>query len=263
MTQAIQNTEHVNPDTLSAFIDGELRPGEQQTIEQHLAGCHTCTLRVLSATRLKAATARAGNRFAPTPEGFARLVTQLQWQSDRQPANRIARVTAIRPMAWAALAAAFLLTISLFGWRQMHQTNTIAAELLDQHLAALSSGATPQVISTDRHTVKPWFQGRVPFSFNIPDAAALPPDTALKGADLTYLNGQPAALLFFSIHKHEVSVFLTQRATGLSIASLPSTRSGFALRSATTPDLRIIAVSDVNPADLDLLVATLSQAQSQ
>ena len=157
--------------------------------------------------------------------------------------------------------AALLLTVSLLGWRQSHQTNTLATELLDQHLATLASGATPQVISTDRHTVKPWFQGRLPFSFNLPDPAALPPDTTLKGADLTYINGQPAALLLFTIHKHEVSIFLTQRTGGPILTSLPSTRSGFSIHSATTHDLRIVAVSDVNPADLDTLVAALVRAQ--
>jgi anti-sigma factor RsiW len=261
--------EHLDPDQLSAYIDGELSPSEQQRIEQHLATCHVCTLRVLSATKLKAAISHAGRRFAPPPEALARLTAKLhsasQPESDSQPrpSARIysMRPASIRPAAWAALAAVILLAISLLGWRQLHQTNTLAAELLDQHLATLSSAATPQVISTDRHTVKPWFQGRLPFSFNLPDAAALPPDTTLKGADLTYLNGQPAALLLFTIHKHEVSVFLTQKSTSPALATLPNTRAGFTLRTATTPDLRIIAVSDVNPSDLNNLVASLVQAQ--
>ena len=161
MTQAI---EHLNPDTLSAFIDGELPDGEQEAIQQHLAGCHACALRVLSATELKAATARAGRRFAPPPETLARLTAQLH----REPRGTV-RIHSIRRVAWASLAAAMLLAVSLIGWRQLHETNTLAAELLDQHLATLSSAATPQVISTDRHTVKPWFQGRLPFSFNLPD----------------------------------------------------------------------------------------------
>ena len=224
---------------------------------------------MLSATKLKAATARAGQRFTPPPEVLARLAAQLHSESEPQsqprpkPTARIysMRTASIRPAAWAALAAAILLAISLLGWRQLHQTNTLAAELLDQHLATLSSAATPQVISTDRHTVKPWFQGRLPFSFNLPDATALPPDTTLKGADLTYLNGQPAALLLFTIHKHEVSFFLTQRSSSPTLTALPSTLAGFNLRTATTPDLRIIAVSDVNPADLDNLMAALVQAQ--
>jgi len=270
-----QSTEHLDPDQLNAYIDGELPPAEQQRIEQHLTTCHACTLRVLAATKLKAATARAGQRFTAPPEALARLTAQLhsQSQSQSQPQpepKKTGRIYSIRPAtihpaAWAALAAAIVLAVSLLTWRQFHQTNTLAAELLDQHLATLSSAATPQVISTDRHTVKPWFQGRLPFSFNLPDAAALPPDTTLKGADLTYLNGQPAALLLFTIHKHEVSIFLTQRSTSPTsptLIALPTTRAGFTLHTATTPDLRIIAVSDVNPSDLDHLVASLVQAQS-
>ena len=253
----IQAIEHLNPETLSAFIDGELPDGEQAAIQQHLAGCHACALAVLSATELKVATARAGRRFAPPPETLARLTAHLH----REPRGS-ARIHSMRRAAWASLAAAMLLAVSLIGWRQLHETNTLAAELLDQHLATLSSAATPQVISTDRHTVKPWFQGRLPFSFNLPDARTLPPDTTLKGADLAYLKGQPAALLLFTIHKHQVSVFLTQRSGDPNLVSLPGVRSGFTIHSAATHDLQIVAVSDVNPADLDALVATLLQAQS-
>jgi anti-sigma factor RsiW len=251
----IQTIEHLNPDVLSAFIDGELSAGEQETIEQHLSGCHGCGLRVLSATRLKTATARAGRRFVPPPEALTRLTAQLHRESRR-------RIYSIRRTAWASLAAAMVLAVSVIGWRQLHETNNVAAELLDQHLATLSSAATPQVISTDRHTVKPWFQGRLPFSFNLPEPQALPSETALKGADLTYLKGQPVALLLFTIHKHEVSVFFTQRFGGPNLAALPSTRSGFTIHSATTHDLQIVAVSDVNPAELDALVATLVRVQA-
>ena len=258
MTQHIDSVDHLDPDTISAFIDGELLPCVQQEARQHLNGCHSCALRVLSVTQLKAATARAGHRFSPTPETLVRLATQLHSQSQ---AKRKARIYSIRPAAWAALAAAVLLVMSFVGWREIHQTNTLTAELLDQHLATLDSGATPQVISADRHTVKPWFQGRLPFSFNLPDAVTLPLDTTLKGADLTYFNGQPAALLLFTIHKHQVSIFLTQRANG-PVTALPSTRAGFTIQSATTRELCILAVSDVNPAELGLLVASLARAQT-
>jgi anti-sigma factor RsiW len=269
-------TNHLGPDQINAFIDGELSPAEQQEIEQHLTICHACTLRVLSATQLKAATARSGQRFVPLPDALARVTDQFharqakpeqrpqthQQPQDETKAARIYFMPSLRPAAWAVLAAAILLTISFLGWRQFHQTNALAAELLDQHLFTLSNAATPQVISTDRHTVKPWFQGRLPFSFNLPDATALPPDTTLKGADLTYLNGQPAALLLFTIHKHEVSFFLTQRSTRPALTGVPSTIAGFNLLTATTPDLRIIAVSDVNPADLDNFMAALVKAQA-
>jgi anti-sigma factor RsiW len=188
---------------------------------------------------------------------------QLRPQAEKKVARDDSIQTAgwsMRVVWWGALAACLLIAISLIGWRQTRQANALSAELLDQHLATLSSGATPEVISTDRHTVKPWFQGKLPFSFNLPDV--LPADMTLKGGDFTFLDGQPAALLLFTIHKHEVSVFLTQRAGGPVAVRLPGVRSGFSIRSATTDDLRIVAVSDVNPADLDLLVAALVQAQA-
>jgi anti-sigma factor RsiW len=256
MTQTTQAAGHLDPQQVDAFVDGELSTSEAREVQHHLADCHPCALRVLSATQLKAATARAGQRFAAPPEALTRLAAQLRPQAEK----KVARVYPLRVVWWGALAACLLIAVSLIGWRQTRQANALSAELLDQHLATLSSGATPEVISTDRHTVKPWFQGKLPFSFNLPDV--LPVDTTLKGGDFTFLDGQPAALLLFTIHKHEVSVFLSQR-TGIPIAPVPSgVRSGFTIHSAMTDDLRIVAVSDVSPADLDLLVAALAQAQA-
>ena len=96
MTQAI---EHLTSDTLSAFVDGELPGGEPAAIQQHLAGCQACTLRALSATELKAATARAGRRFAPAPEALTRLTAQLR----REPLGS-ARDHSIRRAPWVNLA---------------------------------------------------------------------------------------------------------------------------------------------------------------
>jgi anti-sigma factor RsiW len=260
MTTTSQAAGHLSPDQLNAFVDRELSSGEMEQIEQHLMDCHPCALRVLSATQLKTATARAAQSVAAPPEALTRLTAQLNAQFHQRPPRKTMRASWTRPMQWAAVAASFLFVISLVGLRQARQAGAVSAELLDQHLAALSSGALPEVISTDRHTVKPWFQGKLPFSFNLPEA--LPADTTLKGGDLTYVNAQPAAMLLFTIRKHEVSVFLTQRSNRLAVPGLSATRSGFAIRYAITPELRIAAVSDVSSADLDRLVAALAQAQS-
>lgn len=249
--------EHFNSETISAYIDGELQADEQQGVRQHLGDCHSCALRVLSAMQLRSVTARAGQRFAPSPEALARLTVHLHGAPKKS-----ARLYSIRRVAWVGLVAAIVLAFSMLSWRQLHQTNALAAELLDQHLFTLASGASPQVISTDRHTVKPWFQGRLNFSFDLPEATALPPDTFLKGADLAFVHGQPAALLLFTIHKHEVSIFLMQRASAPLLAALPGRRSGFNIESDTTRDLCILAVSDVNPLELDQLLKSLARAQS-
>lgn len=265
-----QTTQHPTPERLSAFVDGELPTSEASEIQEHLGLCHPCSLHVLSTTRLKAATARTAQRFAPPPETLARLAAQLRPAAGHalpdalppgpQTAKTPARLFGFHSVRWVAMAAALLLVASLFGWHEVHRENALSAELLDQHLATLSDGAAPEVLSSDRHTVKPWFQGRLPFSFNLP--AALPADTTLKGADLTYLNGRPAALLLFAIQKHEVSIFLTQRTAGPAIGLPSATRSGFTFRHASTPGLEIDAVSDVNPAQLDLLISAVVNAQS-
>lgn len=265
MTQPTQDRNHLQPNELNAFIDGERSAADTRNIQEHLETCHRCALRVVTATQLKAATARAGARFAASPEALVRLTAQLRPEERQQPkeTNPVIplRPASFRPIAaWSALAAAILLTVSLIGWREIRQSHALTAELLDQHLAVLSSSAAPQVISSDRHTVKPWFQGRLPFSFNLPEPDTLPPDTTLRGADLVYLEGHPAALLIFNIHKHEVSVFVTQRTGSFFITPL-STRSGFTVRSTIAADLRLTGVSDVNPTELDALIRSLAKVQ--
>jgi anti-sigma factor RsiW len=206
--------------------------------------------------QLKAATARGAHCFAPTPEMVARFTARLRAEPDP-----VARIHSVRPVAWGALGAAVVLAVSRLGWKQFRHANTLAAELLDQHLAVLSVDAAPQVISSDRHTVKPWFQGRLPFSFNLSETGALPPDTTLKGANLAYFDGQPAALLIFTIHKHQVSVLLSQQPTDLALSEIPNARAGFTIHSITASHLHINAVSDVNPAELDPLIAALARVQ--
>ena len=222
--------------------------------------CHACSLRVLSALELKRATAQAGKRFTASPAVLARLTAQAQGK-----ATKPARLYTMPSAAWAALAACLVLTIGVAVWGARRAPETISAELLDQHLQALSSAALPQVLSTDRHTVKPWFQGKLPFSFNLPEPANLPPETTLRGANLAYVHGQPAALLFFTMRKHQVSVFLMQRdgkPAALAGSSPVVTRSGFNVESHDVGYLTVIAVSDVNLNDLHTLLSTLVQVQA-
>ena len=92
-------------------------------------------------------------------------------------------------------------------------------------MATLGSANPVDVISTDRHTVKPWFQGKLPFSFNLPDN--LLSGTTLDGANLTYIQNKPAAQLLYSIGKHRVSVYLEQKTNAQSIERPATDHSGF------------------------------------
>jgi anti-sigma factor RsiW len=120
----------------------------------------------------------------------------------------------------------------------------------------LSEGAAPEVLSSDRHTVKPWFAGRLPFSFNLPET--LPVGAALVGADLAYVEGRPAALLMFTVGKHKATVLVMQRD---GLVQLPRMRAGFSMRSAAAGELEMLAVSDVNAAELEGVLEAVVRAQ--
>jgi anti-sigma factor RsiW len=124
----------------------------------------------------------------------------------------------------------------------------------------LTDNSASQVISSDRHTVKPWFQGKLPFSFNLPED--LPPGARLNGGNLVYLNDQPAAQLLFSIGLHHASVFIEQRNNSGPSPELASTHSGFQVVGFTTDNLAVIALSDVELPRLIQLAKALESAQA-
>ena len=245
---------HLLLETVGAIVDGELLPADEAATQAHLSECHVCALKVIAAGQLKSATGRAAKSFAPSQEALARLTAVAQ----QAPRSR-ASVVPIRLMSWTAVAAVFLLAIAL-GGRMLRQSDMLSAEILDQHLDTLSDAALPEVVSTDRHTVKPWFQGKLPFSFNIPEPNALPADTSLVGADLTHVDGRAAALLLFTIHKHRASVFVTQLGQ-LSEFVRVTARSGFHFSAGRGGGLEFLGVSDVNGAELDALVAKIAAIQ--
>jgi len=244
------NNDHLSSATLSALADGELAPPQLAAAADHLAACPACTSAALAQTLLKSSIARAGQRYS-LPSSLHDRMVRLAAQPVRESAPPSGFY------GWAAACALLLVGLSVFLFRAPTSTLDEAAEATDQHIATLAADSQPQVVSSDRHTVKPWFQGKIPFSFNLPQN--LPPDTALDGANLTYLHGQPAAQLLFSIGRHRVSVFV-QQSTGAS-AIPASNRAGFHSATVTTGDLQILAVSDVEPARLAELVNLIAQAQ--
>ena len=141
------------------------------------------------------------------------------------------------------------------------QHAALMTEVSDQHIATLAANLPPQVLSSDRHTVKPWFQGKIPFSFNLPEG--LPDDTKLEGANLVYLHNRPVAQLLYDIGRHRVSVFVQQRSAGAEWSAPIVERAGFRLASFSTNELDVVAISDVAPAKLTELLSLIERAQAE
>jgi len=274
-------TDHLPFATLNSLADGELSPEQLAGVQQHLAQCSACTTSALHQSLLKSAIAKAGQRYAAPQHLVDRLelyrhVAQrhdvipkaglLSGLFARSQSKAVSQNKAI--YGWAAAAAILVVLLSsVFIQRRLNETASLlaqqaslVAEVTDQHIATLASSQPLAVLSSDKHTVKPWFQGKLPFSFNLPED--LPADTRLQGANLTYLRNQPVAQLLYSVGKHRVSVFVEQTPDGRDSSKFSANSSGFHLMTATTDGLQLEAISDVDPARLSQLLDIIQRAQT-
>jgi len=266
-------SDHLSPALLNSLADGELTPDQRAAVDKHLAECRSCTSSALFQSLLKSATNKAGQRYNPPAQFLERLALRA---GDEIAPSRSAqfRITpwSMRGLAFASFLVAFALLLVIGSMAFVQRSSYRAAidssryaglvtEACDQHIATLASNLPPQVISSDRHTVKPWFQGKLPFSFNLPEN--LPDDTKLEGANLTYLGSQPAALLLYSIGKHRVSIFVRQRTSTGIPDGFSREHDGFRVIGFSTGELEAVAVSDVDPIRLSALVGMIEQSQTR
>jgi anti-sigma factor RsiW len=269
-------TDHLSPSVLNALADGELSAEQLAIANEHLAGCPACTSIALYQSLLKSATAKAGQRYAPPPHVQEQLMRMAAQEKSRftKPEPRTATASSLHAsprfgtLGWATAAVLLLIFGGImFLQRNSHRADVASAghaamytEAFDQHIATLAGSLPPQVLSTDRHTVKPWFQGKIPFSFNLPEM--LPAGTTLDGANLTYLQNQPVAQLMYSIGKHRVSVFVREKPSATDSNGATVDHAGFHVIDADTGELEMVAVSDVDPARLAELVSAIKKAQA-
>jgi anti-sigma factor RsiW len=128
-----------------------------------------------------------------------------------------------------------------------------AGELADLHVATLASANPVDVVSSDRHSVKPWFAGKIPFSFNLPEFQGS--QFELVGGRVSYLEQSPGAQLLFRVRKHQISVFIFQaKALPLGFASAGEMDArSFHLERWQRDGLQYFAIGDAAPEDLRAL----------
>jgi anti-sigma factor RsiW len=244
---------------LDAYFDGELPADEARALGEHLRECPSCAAESLSRVQQKRALQAAGQRFAPDPAFRARIQESI---GVRRPArwNRF-----WFPVLASAMALLIVGALPLTLNRDRQREQQLLSELADLHVATLASSNPVDVVSTDRHTVKPWFEGKIPFTFNLPELQDSP--FVLVGGKVSYLNQSPGAELIFRLRQHQISVFIFQerafeeRGLGTMRAdnSAQSARS-FNVHSWGHNGLRYFVIGDVSTQDLDKLSELLKAA---
>jgi len=233
---------------LDAYLDRELDAESSTAVRDHVRVCAAC--RGQLAGREALTTLVRGAPYYPAPD---RLRARVLTQSTRP--NSVRRVP-----GWAA-AAVLVLSVgaALSLWRpETRRGNVIADAVVDSHVRSLMANHLFDVQSTDQHTVKPWFLGKLDFSPPVVDLASR--GFPLVGGRLDYVGGRPVAALVYQRQKHTINVFVSPETGDSSTRDIVRTIRGFNLRQWIRDGMSFWAVSDVNSADL---AAFASAAQQQ
>ncbi len=226
-----------------------------RTFDAHVRGCSSCSADALARVQLKRAIQAAGRRYTPSAEFRKRMARKIASKPRRSFVLgwRLATAAAVILVA-GALTSAYLGTRS--------GRDQVFSEIADLHVATLASSSPVDVVSTDRHTVKPWFQGKIPFAFNLPELQNS--EFTLLGGRMTYLDQAPGAHLIYDLRKHHISVFVFQERslpTKLGDRCLSPKQQPFNLETWSQGGLRYFVIGDASAADLDSL-AKLFKAPS-
>jgi len=242
---------------IDAYLDGELETPESGVVAAHLRECAACAADALGRVQIKRSVQLAGKRYAgnaPLREKIAKTVAAKN--QPKKGGGWVWKLLAIPALSLLVLSIA----VTLYVNRESGRRQRVYGELADLHVSALASATPVDVISTDRHTVKPWFQGKIPFSFNLPELQGT--EFTLLGGRVTYLAQTPGAHLIYQVRKHEISVFIFQDRGDetASPASGPVHAMSFNEENWTQDGLRYFVVGDVAVADIEALSKLLREA---
>jgi anti-sigma factor RsiW len=234
---------------LHAYFDGELDAAGAASFEQHLRSCPECASALASEQSLRQVVTES-HMYAPASDKLHRNILK------NLPAASASRAgTSSSLWRWAALAAVLLLAVFLGRellsvFRTQSETVALATAAVDAHLRSLQPGHLTDVQSSDQHTVKPWFDGKVNFAPPVPDFAN--DGFPLLGGRLDVLDGRTTAALVYGRRKHIINVFVVAFPREGSNAS-SGDRQGYHWVSWQTGPFAYIAVSDVSATDLQQL----------
>jgi anti-sigma factor RsiW len=250
-------------DEISAFIDGELPPGEMKLMREHLESCTDCATEyetLLGVSRR----VKEGFHRPRTPDPLRARIHDVVNGAAREPSP------ALRPrrrLPWGALVAAGLgiavvssaATFAIA--RRGGAPAPVADQVLASHLRSLMPGHLTDVTSNDTHNVKPWFNGRLDLSPSVPrlDSLGFP----LAGGRLDYASGRPVAVVVYLRRQHVINVFSWPAggAAGGSAKREMTDEKGYHLVHWRNGGTEYWVASDVGVADLTRFVDLFARAE--
>jgi anti-sigma factor RsiW len=245
-------------DRLSAYIDGELEADEALDIAAHLAACEACAAEY---TLLLSTVETMHEKMPPLRAPSAlreRIVTAI-----REPAPPRAHTfrTARSFRTWAAAASVMLMIGVAYGvgaHTSSPSLGSTADAMLTAHVRSLQLGHLTDVVSTDQHTVKPWFTGKLDFSPAVPrlESEGFP----LVGGRLDYVGNRAVAALVYQRRAHIINVLTYPSESAAAVAPHLETRRGYQIANWSAGGMSYWVVSDLNADELRTFCSLMREA---
>lgn len=238
---------------VEVYLDGELSAAEAAAFEQALDRCPECRRRLDEARALS-------RLLRDLPAEPAPDLLRARVERDLRAASPRVAATPLRSLRWIATAASLLVAVSL-GWlggMVSTQQGRDADELVSGYLRVASSEHPVDVVSSDRHTVKPWFAGRIDYSPPVHDLTT--EGYPLLGGRLDIQDGRKVAVLVYRHNQHKVALTLWPAAEANGAPPDISERNGFVLARWRHGGFEMRAVSDVQPTEMEAFAKAIDTA---
>jgi anti-sigma factor RsiW len=242
---------------LHALIDGELDAGHARDVETHAAACSACAEKLEAFRAMRQAFAQAPLKEAApahlrgrieavlaVPAATVSIPRQSWLASARASWKNFFGGFAVGTALSAALAASLVIAVI-----RNDQNQQIAGDIVSAHLRSLQAGHLTDVETSDQHTVKPWFNGKLDVAPPVIDLTAQ--GFTLIGGRLDYINGQPVASIVYRRRKHVINLFVAQPLGATVHGVRDQTVQGFNIRHWSEAGLDLWAVSDIDAGELD------------
>jgi anti-sigma factor RsiW len=222
---------------LHALLDGELDAGHAREAEHHIAGCPRCAAQLRAFREMRSAMSEANPRYVAPPALRRRIeaaLPQPRLTSRRSLLQGFALGSAV-----SALAATGLVGIVMRG----DDEQRIMSEVVSAHLRSLQAGHLTDVVSTDQHTVKPWFNGKLDVAPPVIDLTAQ--GFTLVGGRLDSIDARTLGAVVYRRRSHIINLFVAQSAGAEHRSARTETVQGFNIRRWSERGLNYWAVSDL------------------
>jgi anti-sigma factor RsiW len=245
---------------IHAYVDGELDLARSLEVEQHMQECEACAAAYRSQTALSSAFKDSSLYYPAPPKLEKRIRSSLRREANSEVGRRLFG------WRWFPVGVmALILVLGLVIWRAVptlrpSSDDLLAQEMVSNHVRSLQlESHRTDVISSDQHTVKPWFDGKLDFAPPVKDFSSQ--GFPLLGGRLEYLNNRAVAALIYQRQKHYINLYIWPAEQSNATGEVGTKRQGYNLLHWTNSGMTYWAISDLNGVELHEFARLVQEAQ--